>query len=134
MLRSTVIVAALVLAAPLAQAQSAATLAGEWKGGYVSTDGSDINTFEVKMRQTGGTLSGTITEINKFGDPSRALFLTSTLTGRVQGAEVTFTKTYDGSGGVSHAVQYRGRLEPNGRRVRGSYDAEGTTGTFELVR
>lgn len=133
MLRAAAIAAAFVLAAPLAAAQ-APSLSGAWTGGYISADGADVNTFDINMSQAGAALSGTITEVNKFGDPSRALFLTSTLTGRIQGAEVSFTKTYDGSGGVSHSVRYRGRLEPGGRRVRGSYDAQGVTGSFEMVR
>jgi hypothetical protein len=127
-----------VAAAPhLAQAQQAlpaGALTGDWEGGYISTDGQDVNTFTVKMRQTGGTLSGTIYEVNAFGDTSHALFLTSTFTGTANGRAVRFTKTYDGSGGASHSVTYSGALEPNGRRIRGTFSVEGGGGTFEMVR
>lgn len=112
----------------------AAGLTGDWAGGYVSSDGNDVNTFNVKLRQTGGTISGTIYEVNVFGDTSRALFLTSTFTGTLANRQVRFTKTYDGSGGASHAVTYTGTLEPNGRRIRGTFNASGSTGTFEMVR
>ena len=112
----------------------AAGLTGDWAGGYVSSDGNDVNTFNVKLRQTGGTISGTIYEVNVFGDTSRALFLTSTFTGTIANRQVRFTKTYDGSGGASHAVTYAGTLEPNGRRIRGTFSASGSTGTFEMVR
>jgi len=127
-----VCVASVALAAPaMAQQRS---LAGDWTGGYISADGTDVNTFEVTLSQAGSALSGTIYESNSFGDQQQALFLTSNLTGKVQNNAVTFTKTYDGSGGVSHSVSYSGRLEPNGRRIRGTFEAGGITGTFEMVR
>jgi hypothetical protein len=130
---------ALVLAPAPAEAQAGQSLAagaltGDWAGGYVSSDGADVNTFTVKMRQMGGSVSGTIYEVNTFGDTSRALFLTSTFTGAVTGRQVRFTKTYDGSGGQSHAVVYTGTLEPNGRRIRGTFAAGAAGGTFEMVR
>lgn len=118
---------------PVAMAQQSG-IAGEWRGGYISSDRSDVNQFELTFQQAGTALSGTATEVNIFADTSRALFLTSTLSGTVSGNTITFTKRYDGSGGVSHAVTYRGTLEANGRRVRGTYSAEGATGTFEMVR
>lgn len=120
--------------APTAVAQVSAGLAGDWTGGYISSDGSDVNTFEVKLSQAGRAISGTIYEVNAFGDPSQALFLTSTFSGSVNGRAITFTKTYDGSGGASHSVSYTGTLDANGRRIRGTYDASGATGTFEMVR
>lgn len=120
--------------AATAQAQASTNLSGDWAGGYISSDRSDINTFEVKLTQAGGALLGTIYEVNKFGDASRALFLTSTVTGSVSGGRVRLTKTYDGSGGVSHVVTYDGVVESSGRRIRGNYSADGATGTFEMVR
>lgn len=112
----------------------AAGITGDWAGGYVSSDGNDVNTFNVKLRQTGGTISGTIYEVNAFGDTSRALFLTSTFSGTIANRQVRFTKTYDGSGGASHTVVYTGTLEPNGRRIRGAFAVTGGGGTFEMVR
>lgn len=116
------------------QGLASGALSGDWAGGYISRDGSDVNTFTAKLRQTGGTLSGAIYEVNAFGDTSRALFLTSTLAGTVNARAVRFTKTYDGSGGASHSVVYTGTLEPNGRRIRGTFTVEGGGGTFEMVR
>jgi hypothetical protein len=140
-LRSVFVAFALIAApvavavAPAAVAQSASgALTGDWTGGYLSSDGNDVNTFDVTFDQRGARLNGTVVEVNAIGDVSKVLFLTSTLTGSVNGDQVVFTKTYDGSGGVSHSVIYRGVLEPNGRRIRGSYDASGATGSFEMVR
>lgn len=125
---------AMTLYATQAEAQASAGLSGDWVGGYISADKSDVNTFNVKLTQAGRSLLGTVYEVNAFGDSSRALFLTSTVTGSINGSQVRFTKTYDGSGGVSHAVSYVGTLDAGGRRIRGTYDASGTTGTFEMVR
>ena len=117
-----------------AEAQVGTALAGDWQGGYISSDGADVNTFNVKLAQAGGTISGTIYEVNAFGDASRALFLTSTFNGTASGRQVRFTKTYDGSGGASHSVSYSGTLDGNNRRVTGTYNADGATGRFEMVR
>lgn len=125
--------ATLVASTPAA-AQAAAGLTGEWMGGYISADTSDVNTFDARLVQVGSTISGTMVETNAFGDQTRALFLTSTVTGAITGRNIVFIKTYDGSGGQTHTVSYRGVLEPNGRRIRGVYDAGGATGTFEMAR
>lgn len=116
------------------EAQLSAGLAGQWTGGYISSDGADVNTFDVKLKQSGPALTGTITEVNTFGDRTRALFLTSTLVGNLRGRNVSFTKTYDGAGGASHSVEYNGELDASGRRIRGEYNAEGVGGVFEMVR
>jgi hypothetical protein len=120
--------------AQVGTALPATGITGDWAGGYISSDGADVNTFNVKLRQTGGTISGTIYEVNAFGDTTRALFLTSTFSGTIANRQVRFTKTYDGSGGASHSVVYTGTLEPNNRRIRGTFNAGGATGTFEMVR
>ena len=117
-----------------AHAAAAAILAGDWKGAYVAADGAGANTFDARLKQNGAVLTGTVTEPNTFGDRARAMFLTSTLAGTVRGDDVRFVKTYDGSGGVSHAVTYQGRLDATGRRVRGDYSVNGATGSFEMVR
>ena len=125
----------LVTAEPAgAQSVISQNLSGDWTGGYISSDHSDVNTFNVKLRQQAQALAGTVNEPNVFGDQSQALFLTSTVTGDVRGDAVQFVKTYDGSAGVSHSVRYQGKLDHTGRRIRGTYTLEGGSGTFEMVR
>lgn len=127
-------ISGLVIVAAPAYAQPAANLSGVWQGAYLSADGADVNTFTVTLTQIGTRLTGSVTELNAFGDQSKAIFLTSTLAGTINGNQVLFTKTYDGSGGVSHSVVYRGEIQPGGRRVRGVFQADAATGTFEMVR
>lgn len=95
-----------------AWAQANANLAGVWKGGYIAAQTEDANTFDVTIRGNGASFSGSVA-----GDGS-----------------VRFVKTYDGSGGQSHSVTYVGKLDPNGRRIRGSFRAGDVTGSFEMVR
>lgn len=123
----------MVVAGP-AYAQSAANVSGEWQGAYLSSDGADVNTFTVTWTQIGSRVTGSVIELNAFGDQSAAIFPTSTVIGSIDGNNVLFTKTYDGSGGVSHSVVYRGEIQPGGRRVRGVFQADAATGTFEMVR
>lgn len=136
-MRSLAIAAAFVTVAvaapPVALAQSG-SLSGSWSGGYISSDGADVNTFNVTLNQNARSLTGSIVETNTFGDLSTALFLTSNLSGSINGRTVQFVKTYDGAGGVSHSISYTGTLVSS-RRIRGTFDAGGGVGgTFEMVR
>lgn len=126
--------AAALALAPAAWAASAQDVAGAWTAAYISDDATDINTFEVTITAIGATeFVGRATEINVFGGGD-VLFLTSDIRGRINGDTVTFTKTYDGSAGVSHSVSYTGQLSNANRRLVGRYDAGGALGRFELAR
>ncbi|MBU6373483.1 MAG: hypothetical protein KJS97_12220 [Alphaproteobacteria bacterium] len=130
---ASVAFATALVAAPAALAVDT-NLTGSWTGGYVSADKGDVNTFDMKLTSTNRTFSGTATEVNIFGADD-VLFLTSEISGMVkQDGSVSFVKTYDGAGGVSHSVTYTGQLDDSGRRIRGTYRAETITGKFEMVR
>jgi hypothetical protein len=131
--RALFALAALTVAAP-ALAQSGANLTGRWEGGYVGSNIEDANTLTVNLVQNGTTLTGGMVEVNTIGDASKNLFLTSTIQGTVSNGNVVFVKQYDGSGGVSHAVRYSGKVSPNGRHIQGTYNADGATGQFEFAR
>jgi len=126
------VAAAALASAPFATAQD---LSGTWTGGYVSNDQSDVNTFTVTLNAAGQTFTGTAFEVNRFGDASKAMFLTSLIQGTITpDGIVKFVKTYDGSGDIGHSVTYAGQLSDTGRRIQGTYDAAGTVGRFEMVR
>jgi hypothetical protein len=131
--RALFALAALTVAAP-ALAQSASNLTGRWEGGYVGANLQDANTLVVNLVQSGATLTGGMVEVNTIGDASRNLFLTSTIQGTVASGEVVFVKKYDGSGGISHTVRYSGKVSRDGRRIQGTYSADGATGQFEFAR
>jgi hypothetical protein len=115
-----------------ASAQSA-NLSGDWRGIYF--DGAQTNVpFDADLVQRGDRLSGTITEPNTFG-AADVRFLLANIEGSAAGAQISFSKTYDGTGGESHTVRYTGTLMPNGRRIVGSWQLDGgTQGGFEMVR
>jgi len=123
------------LISPSASAKSLNSVMGEWHGVYVSAGGGDVNAFTLTFEGSPSSLTGSVVELNAFGDSNQALFLTSDLYGSLSGRTVSFTKVYDGSGGVSHSVVYEGTLSGDGRRIQGTYYLNGAAaGRFELAR
>jgi hypothetical protein len=47
---------------------------------------------------------------------------------------ITITKTYDGTGGVSHAVSYVGTVSADLRSISGRWTVNGTRGNFTISR
>lgn len=120
------------LAAPSAHAQSGDSLSGAWRGVFTG-GGNQPTEFQVNLADFGGRLTGDSTELNPTGSGGSYYFLAN-IAGARQGAQVRFTKTYDGTGGRSHAVEYAGRVMPGGRRIVGTWSIGSTTGNFEMVR
>jgi hypothetical protein len=113
-------------------AAQASGLNGVWLGDYGYGDNRPAVKFQVKLRSDGARLSGGTIEANTFGDAT-ALFLTAMVSGAVDGdGSVRFTKTYDGTGGQTHSVQYSGKLDPTGRCVHGAWVLGHSTGPFEM--
>lgn len=110
------------------------TLTAAWKGVYLPDGSGTPNTFDANVRQDGARITGSMVEPNAFGDQTQALFLTSTIKGSVTGNRVSFVKTYDGAGGVSHSVNYEGQVDASGRRIRGTFSVQGGSGVFEMAR
>jgi hypothetical protein len=130
-LLSALAFALMLFQAPVARAQSA-DLTGDWHGVYFEGN-QQTTVFELDLVQRGGSLNGTTIEPNGFGSAD-ARFLLATIRGSVSGAQIAFEKTYDGTGGQSHTVNYAGQLMPNGRRVVGTWTTGGLQGRFEMVR
>lgn len=119
-------------ATPPAYAQNASDLSGVWQGAFWG-EGQTPTNFQATLRQAGNSLSGSIVETNNFGATGLP-FLLSTISGNARGAAVSFTKTYDGTGGVRHSVSYSGTVSSGGRRVTGTWRAGTLSGNFELAR
>lgn len=133
---------ALVLAAAFATATvtpgecaTPSDISGEWQGLFDYVQGDDLPaTFEANLHPgAGNAFQGSIVELNTFSSEPYG-FLLSTVTGRVNGSSVSFTKTYVASGAVTHSVTYEGVLEPSGRRITGTWNAGGNKGVFEMAR
>jgi hypothetical protein len=110
----------------------AADLSGNWTGYYAQ--GNNRTPFTMEASGRSGVFRGRITEPNNFGDASaRQLF--GNVSGRtLEDGTVTFTKTYDGTGGISHSVEYAGRIDESGRIITGRWRIGAQSDVFRLER
>lgn len=89
---------------------AAADGATKWRGSYAYIDGRPPVKFTLTLTTKGKAISGRIVEDATFGDGSSD-HLVANVTGTAFGYEVSFSKTYDGTGGQAHTVVYRGTLD-----------------------
>lgn len=109
-------------------------ISGSWRGKarYTGNRGKPFS-FKARMSKSGDRFSGTMSEPNTFAKANVSR-LFSNLRGRVRtDRTISFTKTYDGTGGQTHSIEYRGRLVAAGR-IEGTWRVGGTTGTFVMTR
>jgi hypothetical protein len=117
--------------APVASAQGA-SINRVWLGYYGYNDvRADRVQFQLKLRGAGDAVTGTTIEPNTFGSPS-ALFLTANVAGKVSGDAITFRKTYDGTGGQTHSVDYAGVFDATRRCIAGTWRIGDATGPFKV--
>jgi hypothetical protein len=113
----------LVLILNVAQAAPLDKLVGdsEWNGQYGYSDGRASVGFTMTLRVAAdGSFSGRTTEPNTFGDKS-ASHLYGNLRGSISGNAIQFVKTMDGTGGVSHSINYSGTLNADGTSISGNW-------------
>lgn len=104
----------------LAQANSAGKMNGEWIGRYLYGDRNEQVNFFASLRAEGGGFRGWIVEPNTFG-ATNARYLSANVTGTISpDGQVEFVKTYDGTGGQTHSVRYRGQMGADGA-IRGQW-------------
>lgn len=108
-------------------------LTGFWVGRYGYDGGTgDPVQFLVVLDETGGTLSGTISEPNSIGLSSRELH--AFLSGHRAGQDVSFAKTYDGASDAAHRVDYQGSLNSEGTEIVGRWTIAPVGGDFSMRR
>lgn len=131
-------------AAPAAPATAsptpdAASLTGTWAGTYFyATGGAGAPTgsvaFFAELTVDAGKIRGSIVEPNTIGDRT-ASELRATVDGSIaEDGLVRFVKQYDGSGGVAHAIEYVGRLDPLTQQIEGVWKVNGSEGRFVMRR
>jgi hypothetical protein len=127
---------------PLAASPSATpapfgkTISGFWRGTYSYASGNQaaVN-FTVSFGSNG--CSGRSEEPNTFGNSSAPKLFANfscpdpTL---APGHVITFSKTYDGTGGVSHSVIYTGTVSADMRTISGRWAINSTRGNFTMSR
>jgi hypothetical protein len=112
-----------------------ASLSGAWSGAYrYPRDMQPEVVFNAQIEEVGGGFTGFLQEPNMHGyTPGNVV--SSNIEGVRTGHAVEFTKFYDGSGGMAHAVRYEGRADANLTRIDGKWSIPGTwSGTFFMVR
>jgi hypothetical protein len=106
-----------------AQAPRRAT---HWEGQYFYADRNDPPVpFKMDLEINGNGVRGRISEPATFGDRSSPQ-LFANLTGILHGRTLSFTKTYDGTGGQTHSVQYSGDISQDGQNIAGQWITGGT--------
>jgi hypothetical protein len=120
-------------------------LSGKWKGTYYyPNDGMGSVDFDMRVvHAAGDKLTATIKEPNTFGpNPAQEPHLYAKCKGSFDGAarRLSWTKTYDGTDGISHSVEYAGDLSEDGKAVEGTWTIkddggnEVLSGKFTLKR
>jgi hypothetical protein len=110
---------------------AAADLSGVWNGLYTYGAGRNEH-FVAVLIEHGDIFTGTIHETPRlFGNGGQ---LNANVEGTRAEVKVSFTKTYDGTGGWSHAVSYRGDLNAEATEIEGTWRIAATRGTFLMVR
>lgn len=108
-------------------------LSGDWHGIYNYPDGSPSVEFEAVIRDTAGTLVGTIREIDEFIDDG--ILLEATIDGAREGRQVRFTKFYDAGHEDFDLVLYQGEVSDDGCEIAGAWHVPGDwSGSFIMVR
>lgn len=110
------------------------SLTGMWRGLFSYPHSYETTPFVAILVQSGAGISGTTHEPCQVG-PRRGRTLYATLSGTRDGAAVSFVKTYDGSGGWTHAVTYDGRIAADGNEIEGRWHIPGMwSGRFLMLR
>lgn len=98
-----------------------------WNGVYAYDNGQPPVHFTMTLTTKGKTVTGKLEEPATFGDgTSEKLF--ANIKGTMFGFSVSFKKAYDGTGGQSHTVAYRGTVD--GKAMFGKWSVTGLSGTW----
>lgn len=109
-------------------------LTGVWHGLYSYPAYREPVYFVATLIHSGTALSGTIHESEK-GVNGTPLTLYASVWGAMAGTAVDFTKTYDGSGGWSHSVEYSGHLNGDATEIEGAWSFPSAwSGRFLMIR
>lgn len=107
-------------------------LGGVWYGRWDATH-RDVspNRFIAHLSDDAGQLGGTISEPDLVGITD---IVTSSISGSRSGTIVRWTKQYDGSGRLAHAVHYVGSVNDDATQIRGDWRFEQYSGSFTMER
>lgn len=105
---------------------------GVWYGRYFAASAEvEENSFIAHLDETGGEVSGTITESDTTGrEEVRRAFVDGDRTA----SRLRFMKQYDPAGALAHSVAYAGTISDDGTEVTGEWRFSGYHGSFVMNR
>lgn len=111
------------------------TLSGAWSGAYrYAGDVMPETVFNAQIEEVGGAFTGVTQEPNVLQLGPGAV-VTGDIEGVRTGQSVIFTKFYNGSGGMNHAIRYEGEADAALTRIDGRWSIpRDISGTFFMVR
>jgi hypothetical protein len=110
------------------------SLTGVWHGLYSYRAFREPVYFVATVIHSGSFLCGTTHE-SEVGETGAPLTLFAEIEGSLEGWSVAFRKTYDGSEGWTHAVNYEGTLSDDGLEIDGRWTIPGKDhGRFLMIR
>lgn len=113
------------------------SLAGSWEGHFAYPRGDERSPvkFRAELRSEGGGIVGKLIEPNTFSQSRVKELRANVVDFRADpDGSVQFVKEYDGTGGETHRVDYRGSLSKDRRTIRGTWRMPRLSGTFEMRR
>ena len=111
---------------------SHSNLSGAWNGMYSYPRGFGPGQFSATLCDGGGVLSGETVEIANAGRATGRT-LHGLISGRHEGASVTFTKVYDDY--HQRLIRYSGTVNDDGTEIAGRWDIPNVWGgSFIMVR
>jgi hypothetical protein len=111
------------------------SLAGTWTGRFLYPDGRKSVDFSFVLES--GACRGRSEEPNTFGDKSAPKLYGNLACDSLfvrPGEKIMISKTYDGTGGVSHTVTYTGIISADLGEIAGEWSIGKTRGAFSLRR
>lgn len=112
-------------------------LSGTWQGRYSYPDLREPVAFVAIVIDAAGGLGGTTHERCSEGEAPGG-YLYATLSGQHANSAVAFIKTYDGTGGWTHSVDYDGTINEDGTEITGHWRVQDKwgawTGPFLMMR
>jgi hypothetical protein len=110
------------------------SLTGVWHGLYSYAVYREPVYFVATLIDAGSFIGGTTHE-SEVGETGAPLTLFASIDGSKAGTAVSFTKTYDGSGGWEHAVAYEGTLNADRTEIEGTWSiGVQAAGRFLMIR
>ena len=121
----------------LAETAKPTVLIEHWMGEYFypknSTQKKPV-AFELTLTKVGKKIRGKMAEPNTFGENGFDKLFANVKGTISNSGKVSFKKTYDGTAGVKHSVQYIGIISKDKASVLGTWHIKDISGDFKMTK